>query len=100
MQKSILTILFLFLLCSASWAFTSYDNSPLNYDNSPMNYDNSPMNYKNSPMNYKNSPMNMNSKRIIRDERGNAKGYAVPKQNGGVNIFDLDGNREYYLPGD
>lgn len=75
---------------------TSWNNSPYNYQNSEMNYENSPMNYNNSPMNYENSPMNYNSERIIRDNTGEAMGYAVPKSDGGVNYFDMEGHREGY----
>jgi len=74
-----------------------YDSSPMNFDNNIMNYENSPMNFDNNIMNYENSPMNYNSNRIIRDDSGNATGYAVPKANGGLNIYNLDGIREGYL---
>ena len=67
------------------------------YDLSPMNFDNNIMNYENSPMNFENSPMNYNSNRIIRNDSGDAIGYGVPKANGGMNIYNLDGVREGYL---
>ena len=67
------------------------------YDSSPMNFDNNIMNYENSPMNFENSPMNYNSNRIIRNDSGDAIGYGVPKANGGMNIYNLDGVREGYL---
>ncbi len=75
---------------------TDYNNSPYNYENSEMNYENSPMNYNNSPLNYQNSPLNYNSDRIVRDNSGHAMGYAVPKPDGGVNYFDMQGHREGY----
>jgi hypothetical protein len=75
---------------------TSWNNSPMNYQNSELNYENSPLNYNNSPMNYENSPLNYNSERIIRDNSGKAMGYAVPKSDGGVNYFDMEGHREGY----
>jgi hypothetical protein len=75
---------------------TSWNNSPMNYQNSEMNYENSPLNYNNSPMNYENSSLNYNSERIIRDNSGQAIGYAVPKSDGGVNYFDMEGHREGY----
>lgn len=74
----------------------SWNNSPLNYQNSELNYENSPLNYNNSPLNYQNSPLNYNSERIIRDNSGKAMGYAVPKSDGGVNYFDMEGHREGY----
>jgi len=78
---------------------TNWANNPNNFENSTMNFDNSPMNYNNSPMNFQNNPMNLNSDRIIRDNSGNARGYAVPKSDGGVNYFDLQGHREGYEAG-
>lgn len=75
---------------------TNWNNSPLNYENSEINYENSSLNYNNSPMNYENSPMNYNSDRIIRDNSGHATGYAVPKSDGGVNYFDMQGHRRAY----
>ena len=96
MKKIIVLTLF---PCSLAFAgVTSWEDSPMNYDNSEMNWENSEMNYNNSPMNWDNSPMNINSDRIIRDQNGNPTGYIVPKESGGSNIFDLDGNREGYIP--
>lgn len=77
-----------------------WDSSPFNYKNSPYNYDNSPYNYKNSPYNYDNSPYKYGNDRIIRDNYGKDTGlYAVPKDDGGTNIFDRNGNRRGYIPG-
>lgn len=75
---------------------TNWDNSPYNFKNSEMNWENSPMNFRNSPMNLENNPININSDRIIRDSSGEATGYAVPKADGGVNYYDLQGNRQGY----
>jgi len=58
----------------------------------------SPYNWKNSPYNWENSPMRWDNERIIRDENGEPTGYAVPKRDGGVNFFDLEGKRRGYLP--
>ena len=98
----ILAILFIFLVIFPGLAIaqTDYNSSPYNYKNSPYNYENSPYNYKNSPYNYDNSPYKYNNDRITRDNRGRATGYAVPKQDGGVNYFDLKGNRKGYKPGE
>jgi len=74
-------------LCASSLVFagvTSWEDSPNNWDNSINNWE--------------NSPNNWNSDRIIRDNSGNAKGYAVPNSNGVINIYDLDGNRDGYVP--
>lgn len=73
-----------------------YANSPNNYANSPNNYANSPNNYENAPNNYENNPYNTNSNRIIRDNDGQATGYAVPRADGGVNYFNSNGGRSGY----
>ena len=77
-------------------AGTAWEDSPYNWDNSENNWDNSSNNWENSPNNWENSPNNWNSDRIIRDNSGNPTRYAVPKSDGGANIYDLDGNREGY----
>ena len=76
---------------------TSWEDSPNNWDNSINNWDNSPNNWENSPNNWENNPNNWDSDRVIRDNSGNPTGYAVPKSNGGTNIYDLDGNRKGYV---
>ncbi len=95
----ITAVLFLGLFwASPVFSFNSWENSPNNWENSKMNWENSEMNWKNSPMNYENSPMKYNNKRIIRDNQGNPEGYVVPKDDGGANVFDMDGDREGYVP--
>lgn len=93
-------LLLVFLLTSPSLyaGVTSWEDSPYNWDNSEHNWDNSSNNWDNSPHNWENNPNNWNSDRIIRDNDGNASGYAVPNSNGVINIYDLDGNREGYVP--
>jgi hypothetical protein len=54
--------------------------------------------WENSPNNWDNSPNNWDSDRVIRDNSGNPTGYAVPNSNGVINIYNLDGNREGYVP--
>ncbi|MCA3277292.1 MAG: hypothetical protein ING26_17405 [Roseomonas sp.] len=73
-------------------------SSPFNWQNSPQNWDNSPLNWRNSPNNWENSPQRFGNDRIIRGPTGSPEGYAVPRQDGGVNFFGLDGNRRGYLP--
>jgi hypothetical protein len=89
-------IIFLTIPINVFAGVTSWEDSPYNWDNSENNWDNSPNNWENSPNNWENSPNNWNSDRIIRDNSGNPTGYAVPKSDGGANIYDLDGNREGY----
>jgi len=92
-------ILALAIISSSVFAeVTSWENSPYNWDNSEHNWENSSNNWENSPNNWENNPNNWNSDRIIRDNSGNAKGYAVPNSNGVINIYDLDGNRDSYVP--
>lgn len=96
--KSKLTfIFFYFLASSASFAQTSWDNSPNNWKNSPNNWENSSNNWKNSPNNWENSRNNPNNSNGVYDDKGNRTGYVVPKSDGsGVNIYDNDGNRTGY----
>lgn len=75
-----------------------WNSSPYNWNNSPNNWENSSNNWKNSPNNYNNSEIKYGNERIIRDGSGNSKGYAVPKSDGGVNFYDVNGNRTGYLP--
>ena len=82
---------------SAFAGVTSWEDSPNNWDNSINNWDNSPNNWENSPNNWENNPNNWDSDRVIRDNSGNPTGYTVPKSNGGINIYDLDGNRKGYV---
>ena len=90
-------ILALALISSSVFAgVTSWEDSPYNWENSEHNWDNSTNNWENSPNNWENNPNNWNSDRVIRDNDGNATGYAVPNSNGVTNIYDLDGNREGY----
>jgi hypothetical protein len=83
---SLLLLIPLFLSAGTAW------------ENSPNNWDNSPNNWENSPNNWENSPNNWDSDRVIRDNSGNPTGYAVPNSNGVINIYNLDGNREGYVP--
>ena len=77
MKYLILLLLPLYLNAGTAW-----EDSPYNWDNSEQNWD--------------NSSNNWNSDRIIRDNSGNPTGYAVPKSDGGANIYDFEGNREGY----
>lgn len=75
-------------------------SSPLNWRNNQLNWENSPLNWRNNPQNWQNNPMRWGNERIIRDNNGKPTGYAVLKRDGGVNFFDLKGNRRGYLPAD
>ena len=79
---------------------TNWNNNPSNWKNNSANWENNPSNWKNNPANWENNPNNYNATRIIRDNSGHAEGYEVPKPDGGVNYFDLDGHREGYKAGD
>jgi hypothetical protein len=86
------------LVASSSVVAEDYNSSPNNYENSPNNYENGSSNYENSPNNYENSANKYGNERIIRDNEGNATGYAVPKDNGAVNFYNNNGDRTGYLP--
>lgn len=79
-------------------AAQDWNSNPANWKNNPGNWQNSPSNWRNNPGNWENSPSRYGNDRIIRDNEGNARGYAVPKDDGGVNFFDFSGNRRGYLP--
>jgi hypothetical protein len=82
-----------------AWAqVMDWSSSPFNWQNSPHNWDNSPHNWRNSPNNWENSPHRFGNDRIIRGPTGTPEGYAVPKPDGGINFFGLDGTRQGYLP--
>ena len=99
MKNLAMLFAFIVLFSGAAFAQTDWNGSPYNWKNSPYNYENSPYNFKNSPYNWDNSPYKWNNDRIIRDNQGKAKGYAVPKEDGGANYYDLKGNRKGYKPG-
>ena len=96
MKKLILAVA---IISSSAFAgVTSWEDSPNNWENSENNWDNSSNNWENSPNNWENNPNNWDSDRIIRNNDGDATGYAVPNTNGVINIYDLDGSREGYVP--
>jgi hypothetical protein len=70
-----------------------WESSPYNWRNSVNNWDNTEHNWDNSPNNWKNSTNNYDSTTVIRNNKGKATGYSVPKKGGGYNHYDLDGNR-------
>jgi hypothetical protein len=76
-----------------------FNNNPNNFNNSPLNFENSPDNFKNSPNNFENSPNRFGNDNIVRDNEGNAIGYEVEKRDGGVNFFNLSGERQGYKAG-
>lgn len=96
-EKALLAFL-LGISLSTTAVAQDWNSSPNNWENSPNNWENSPNNWKNSPSNWENSPNRYGNERIIRDSDGNPAGYAVPKQDGGVNFYDNQGNRSGYLP--
>ncbi len=94
---------FLVMLLALAWGSAAWgqdwNSHPNNWQNSPNNWDNSPNNWKNSPNNWDNSPKNWGNPRTIRDNHGNPQGYVVPRNDGGLNLFDSQGNRRGYAPG-
>ena len=96
-MKKLLSI-FVLITSSSFAGVNSWEDGPYNWENSEHNWENSSNNWKNNPNNWENNPNNWNSDRIIRNNDGDATGYAVPNSNGVINIYDLDGNRECYVP--
>jgi hypothetical protein len=93
------TFALIFILTfSAACSAQDWNSSPNNWENSPSNWENSPNNWKNNPNNWDNNPNRWGNERVIRDNDGNPAGYVVPKNNGGANFYDNDGNRSNYLP--
>ena len=76
-----------------------WNSNPSNWKNHPSNWDNNPNNWKNHPSNWDNNPNRWGNDRIVRDNQGNPQGYTVPRNDGGLNIFDFQGNRQGYAPG-
>ncbi len=96
---SVMVLALILALTSATVvAAQDWNSSPNNWDNNPNNWENSQYNWKNSPYNWDNSPNKWGNDRIIYDNEGNASGYAVPKKDGGVNIYDFKGKRKEYTP--
>lgn len=87
------------LIWAAPTLAQDWRSSPNNWQNSPNNWENSPNNWRNSPNNWNNSPNRWGNERIIRDNHGTPQGYVVPRRDGGMNLFDFDGNRRGYTPG-
>jgi hypothetical protein len=81
-----------------SMAAQDWDSSPHNWENSSNNWNNSSTNWKNNPGNWENSPNRYGNDRIIYDSEGDPSGYAVPKESGGMNLYDFEGNRKGYTP--
>ena len=99
-MKIFTSIILAFLSCSSMADNMDFNNNPNNFENSPYNFENSPNNFQNSPNNFENSPNRYGNENIIRDNQGNAVGYGVEKSDGGVNYFNLNGERQGYKAGD
>ena len=80
----------------AAHAQWTVESSPYSVQNSPYSIENSPYSIQNSPYSIPNTPGGANG---IYGNNGQWQGYAVPRPDGGVNIFDPNGNRAGYLPG-
>lgn len=73
-------------------------DSPYNWANSEYNPVNSPYALENSPYALQNSPNSVNPTNGVFNDEGDRIGYYVPNQQGSTNVFDLDGNRQFYVP--
>lgn len=98
-MKIVITFILAFLSSRSMADSMDFNNNPNNFNNSPLNFENSPDNFKNSPNNFENSPSRFGNDNIVRDNEGNAIGYGVEKSDGGVNYFNLNGERQGYKAG-
>ncbi|AGG33864.1 hypothetical protein D521_1296 [beta proteobacterium CB] len=73
-------------------------DSPYNWANSEYNPVNSPYALQNSPYALQNSPNSVNPANGVFNDEGDRIGYYVPNQQGSTNVFDVDGNRQLYVP--
>jgi hypothetical protein len=96
--QKMLLVMFLGFAFSTGAVAQDWNSNPNNWVNNPNNWENNPNNWKNNKNNWENSSNRQGNERIIRDSNGNPTGYAVPKQDGGVNFYDNKGNRRGYLP--
>ena len=76
---------------------SDWDSSPNNWNNREDNWENSSDNWQNSPDNWENSPNNSDNDRLIMGNDGEPVSYTVEKSDGGVNIYDFEGNRTGYV---
>lgn len=88
------------VLSSPVVSMGGWNANPNNWENSASNWENSSGNWENSPGNWENNPYNSTSDRIVYDNDGRPSGYVVPKDSGGANIYDFNGNRRGYVPAD
>ena len=79
----------------AQWTIQS---SPYSIQNSPYSIENSPYSIQNSPYSIQNAPGAIGGNGIY-GNNGQWQGYAVPRPDGGLNVFDPSGNRTGYVPG-
>lgn len=98
-QKVLLLVSTAFLTGSVA-AQSAFDwaDSPYNWANSEYNPVNSPYALENSPYALQNSPNSVNPTNGVFNDEGDRVGYYVPNQQGSTNVFDLDGNRQFYVP--
>lgn len=92
-----LTLWFSISGVNAQSAF-DWASSPYTWTNSPYNPVNSPYALGNSPYALENSPNSVNPSNGAFDGEGNRTGYYVSNGQGSTNVFDLDGNRQFYVP--
>lgn len=83
------------LVAGTSQAGSFEDRSPYSERNSEYSERNSPYNERNSQYNERNDPDWGDQRRVMRDNDGQAYGYAVPRRDGGVNYYDSDGRQGY-----
>lgn len=73
-------------------------DSPYSWANSEYNPVNSPYALENSPYALQNSPNSVSPTNGVFNAEGDRVGYYVPNQQRSTNVFDLDDNRQFYVP--
>ena len=91
MKRAMLAALLVAANASAQW-----QNDPNYWGNSPGHWENSPSYFQNDPNYWENRP-EWGTGRTVQDNAGRAWGYAVPRSDGGVNVFDYGGTRRGYV---
>lgn len=99
-RQNVLLLVSTTFLTGSVAAQSAFDwaDSPYSWANSEYNPTNSPYALENSPYALQNSPNSVSPTNGVFNDEGDRVGYYVPNQQGSTNVFDLDGNRQFYVP--
>jgi hypothetical protein len=88
-----------FLLFASTASAGPWSANPRAWSNSDSNFLNTSRSWDSNPRNFDNvNPWGGHPK--IYDSGGELEGYAVPRSDGGWNLFDRSGERQGYVPGE